>query len=272
MKNHLACALLFFAIAASAQQQQSTLYNASDPVTMRTHLAVDIESYLFHNSSEFYALRLGYHYGLRNERHRFGMSLPLVHTVFQGDYQGYENTTGFGDLKISYLWVPYVRNNTIGIERVSLGADVTAPTGEYKLGRGAGTWIYTPRVIVTWRPGTSIAVFPELRYQFSGSDANSTGGGDGVPDPEDPDKDLKVQTLSVALPAVVQLEQWNGWFSLNTLYAHSFSEQTDFWFLRMDIGKVMGENASAALRISKYIAGQPRLNVLVQANFSFYFR
>jgi hypothetical protein len=135
IRNHLVIALLLFAITASAQQQLPTLFNASDPVTMRTHFATDIESYLFHNNSEFYSLRLGYHYGLRNERHRFGMSLPLVHTVFQGDYQGFENTTGFGDLKISYLWVPYVKNNTIGIERVSVGADISAPTGEYKLGR-----------------------------------------------------------------------------------------------------------------------------------------
>jgi hypothetical protein len=103
-----------------------------------------------------------------------------------------------------------------------------------------------------------------------GSEANSTG--DGVPDPEDPEKDYTVQSLGVALPAVVQLDDWNGWFSLNTLYSHSFSEDTDFLFLRMDIGKVIGDNASAALRISKFIAGQPRLNLLVQVNFSFYFR
>lgn len=267
-KSQLVFALLLFATTALAQQP--TLVNASDPVTMRTNFAIDIESYLFHNNSEFYALRLGYHYGLRSERHRFGMSLPLVHTVFEGDYQGFENTTGFGDLKITYLWVPYVKNNTIGIERVTFGFDVSAPTGEYRLGRGAGTWLYTPRVIVTWRPGTFIAVFPEVRYQFSTNEANSSG--DGVPDPEDPDLDTEVQNLAVALPAVVQLDEWNGWFSLNTLYSHSFTEDTDFLFLRMDIGKVIGENASAALRISKFIAGQPRLNVLVQANFSFYFR
>jgi hypothetical protein len=264
------CGLSLWLSVASAQQ--STLLNASDPVTMRTNFAVDIESYLFHNESEFYALRLGYHYGLRSERHRFGMSLPLVHSVFEGDYQGFENTTGFGDLKVTYLWVPYVKNNTIGIERVTIGIDVSAPTGEYRLGRGAGTWLYTPRIVVTWRPGTFIAVFPEVRYQFSTNEANSTGGGDGVPDPEDPELDYEVQSLQVALPAVVQLDEWNGWFSLNTLYQRSFTEDTDFLFLRMDIGKVIGENASAALRISKFIAGQPRLNVLVQANFSFYFR
>lgn len=264
------CVLAFsFSVACA---QQPTLYNASDPVTMRTHAAIDIESWIYHNGSEFYAARFGFHYGLQSERHRFGMSLPLVHTVFQGDYQGFENTTGFGDLKITYLWVPYVRNNTIGIERVTAGLDVSAPTGEYKLGRGAGTWLYAPRVVVTWRPGTFIALYPEIRYQFSGSEANSTGGSDGAPDPDDPERDDEIQNLAVALPAVVQLDEWNGWFSLNTLYSHSFSEGTDFLFLRMDIGKVLGDNASAALRISKFIAGQPRLNVLVQVNFSFYLK
>jgi hypothetical protein len=170
------------------------------------------------------------------------------------------------------LFVPFVRNNTIGIERVTLSFDVTAPTGEYRLGRGAGTWLYKPGVIVTWRPGTQIAVYPELRFQFSGGEANSTGGSDGAPDPDDPEKDGTVQNLSLALPAVVQLDDWNGWFSLNTLYTHSFSEGTDFLFLRMDLGKMMGENSSAALRISKFIAGQPRLNVVVQANVTFFMR
>lgn len=272
MSNNIIGVCVFLLFFSSAFAQQPTLFNASDPVTMRTHASIDIESWLYHNGSEFYAARFGYHYGLRSERHRFGMSLPLVHTVFQGDYQGFENTTGFGDLKITYLWVPFVRNNTIGIERVTAGFDVSAPTGEYQLGRGAGTWLYAPRVVVTWRPGTSIAVYPEIRYQFSGNEANSTGGSDGGPDPDDPERDDEIQNLAVALPAVVQLDEWNGWFSLNTLYSHSFTEGTDFLFLRMDIGKVMGENASAALRISKFIAGQPRLNVLVQVNFSFYFR
>jgi hypothetical protein len=269
-KHGIVLIALFYCTLATAQQP--TLYNASDPVTMRTHASIDIESYIFHNGSEFYALRLGYYYGLRTERHLFGMSVPFVHTVFEGDYAGFENTSGFGDIKMSYLFVPFVRNNTIGIERVTLSFDVTAPTGEYRLGRGAGTWLYKPGVIVTWRPGTQIAVYPELRFQFSGGEANSTGGSDGAPDPDDPEKDGTVQNLSLALPAVVQLDDWNGWFSLNTLYTHSFSEGTDFLFLRMDLGKMMGENSSAALRISKFIAGQPRLNVVVQANVTFFMR
>src|SRR5687768_117879 len=103
IRNHLALMLLL--CASATYGQQPTLFNASDPATMRTHASIDVESYLFHNDSEFYALRFGYHYGLRGERHRFGMALPLVHTVFQGDYQGFENTTGFGDLKVTYLWV-----------------------------------------------------------------------------------------------------------------------------------------------------------------------
>jgi hypothetical protein len=262
--------LMIFSTVVFAQE--SNLFNASDPVTMRTRATVDIESYIFHNSSEFYALRLGYYYGLKNEHHLFGMSLPFVHTVFEGDYDGFENTSGFGDLKMSYLFVPFHKANTIGIERVTFSMDVSAPTGEYKLGRGAGTWLYKPGFIVTWRPGLAVALFPEVRFQFSGSEANSGGGSDGAPDPDDPEKDDTIQNLSFAFPAVVQMEDWNGWFSLNTLYTHSFSEQTDFLFLRMDLGKMIGKNTSTVLRITKFIAGQPRLNVVVQANVTFFMR
>ena len=175
---------------------------ASDPVTMRTRTSIDLESYIFHNNAQFYAFRLGYSYGLRNERHQVGMSLPLVHTVFNADYAGFENTTGIGDLKMSYLFVPYSKPNTFGLARVSFSMDVTAPTGEYKLGRGAGVWLYKPGMIFTIQPGEALTFYPEVRFQFSANDANSQGGSDGIPDPDDPEKDYKMQNLSLSLPMV----------------------------------------------------------------------
>lgn len=246
--------------------------HASDPVTMQSRAVIDVESYIFHTNAQFYALRLGYYYGLRNERHLFGMSLPLVHNVFNADYGGFENTTGFGDLKMSYLFVPYIVKNSIGMERLSLSFDVTAPTGEYRLGRGAGAWLYKPGIIVTLRPGPALAFYPEMRFQFSGSEANSQGGSDGAPDPDDPEKDNTVQNLSLSIPLVAQIEDWSGWFSFNVLYTRSFTEKTNFLFLRTDFGKMIGTKTSAALRITKFIAGQPRLNVVVQANVSFFMR
>ena len=109
---------------------------ASDPVTMKSRTAIDAESYFFYGGARFYALRFGYSYGLRNEKHLVGMSLPFVHTIYNADYGGFENTSGIGDLKLSYLFVPYLKKNTIGLERVSVAFDVTAPTGSYTAGRG----------------------------------------------------------------------------------------------------------------------------------------
>jgi hypothetical protein len=255
----------------SSGQPLNTDY-ASDPVAMQTRATLDVESYIFHVNAQFYFLKPGYYYGLRNERHLFGMSLPFVHNIFNGDYAGFENTTGFGDLKISYLFVPYYKTNTIGTERITLSLDVTAPTGEYRLGRGAGAWLYKPGVIFTVRPGPALAFYPELRFQFSRGQANSQAGSDGSPDPDDPEKDSKVQNLSMSIPMVAQLQDWNGWFSFNVLYTRSFTEQTNFLFIRSDFGKMIGPRSSAALRITKFIAGQPRLNVVVQANISFFIR
>lgn len=256
---------------SSYGQSLNTEY-AADPVAMQSRATIDVESYIFHTNAQFYALRLGYNYGLRNERHLFGMSLPLVHNVFNADYAGFENTTGFGDLKMSYLFVPYVVKNSIGMERVSLSFDLTVPTGEYRLGRGAGAWLYKPGIIFTLRPGPALAFYPEIRFQFSGSDANSQGGSDGAPDPDDPEKDNTVQNLSLSIPLVAQIEDWDGWFCFNVLYTRSFSEKTNFLFFRSDFGKMIGRRSSASLRISKFIAGQPRLNVIVQANISFFMR
>lgn len=246
--------------------------NASDPVAMQTRVSIDIESFIFHNNAQFYVLRPGYYYGLKNKRHLFGMSLPFMHNIFNGDYAGFENTTGFGDLKITYLFVPYVRRNSIETERITLSMEVTAPTGEYRLGRGVGAWQYKPGLIITVRPGPFLAFYPEVRFQFSGDKVNSQAGTDGIPDPDDPEKDTKMQNLSVSIPLVAQLSDWNGWFAVNVLYTRSLTERSNFFFMRTDFGKMLGPDTSAALRITKFIAGQPRLNVVVQANLSFYFR
>jgi len=245
---------------------------ASDPVTMQTRAYIDAESYFFHGGAKYYGLRFGYNYGLRNEQHLFGMSIPFVHNIFNADYGGFENTTGIGDLRMSYLFVPYLEKNTIGLERVSIAFDVTAPTGDAALGRGAGAWLYRPGLIFTMRSSSEIVFYPEMRFQVSGGDGNSTGGSDGIPDQDDPELQRKVQNLTVSLPMVAQVSSWDGWFSLNVQYARSFTEKTGFLFLRTDFGAMIGEKSSASLRISKFIAGQPRLNVMVQANLSFFIR
>src|SRR6187455_464689 len=125
-------------VAISATAQDLYRQNASDPVSMRTRITADIESYFYFDESQFYALRPGYYYGLKSERFLLGMSIPVVHNIFKGDYQGFENTTGIGDLRMSALYVPYFNEKTFGLSRVTVSMDVSAPTGEYKLGRGAG--------------------------------------------------------------------------------------------------------------------------------------
>lgn len=274
MKGYLQLVPLFFLASLTRVQAQDVnfLQHASDPVSMHSRFTADIESFLFFNEAQFYSLRPGYYYGLENERLLLGMSIPVVHNVFNADYAGFENTTGFGDLRISALAVPYFKSGTLGLERVSVSLDVTAPTGEYRLGRGAGAWLYKPGMVFTWRPGPELAFYPEVRFQFSGGDANSRGGIDGMPDPEDPNKDARLQNLSVALPFVAQLEEWQGWFGLQAMYSRALVDKTDYVFLRTDFGKMIGERSSASLRISKFIAGQPRLNVTVQVNFTFFMR
>ncbi|MGC3946727.1 MAG: transporter [Chryseolinea sp.] len=260
------------AVGSATAQDVDYLQNASDPVSMRTRITADIESYFYFDESQFYALRPAYYYGLKNERFLVGMSIPVVHNIFKGDYQGFENTTGMGDLRMSAMYVPFFKETFSGLERVTATLDVSAPTGEYQLGRGAGAWMYRPGVVLTYRPGPALAFYPEVRFLFSTEDVNSQGGSDGSPDPDDSEKDDKLQNLSIALPFVAQLEDWNGWFSIHLMYSHALIEKTDYFFVRSDIGKMLGRRTGASLRISKYIAGQPRLNVLVQANFTWFMR
>jgi len=245
-------------------------FDASDPATMKSRFAIDAESYFFVGAARYYALRFGYEYGLQNQKHLFGMSLPMVHTIFNADFGGYENTTGVGDLKMRYMFVPYQVNNTSGLQRVSAYFEVTAPTGESALGRGAGTWVYRPGMIFTLRPNPYVSFYPEIKYQFSTQEANILSG--DAPDGEDPEVDGLIKNLVMSLPVIAIVDNWKGWAGMNATYIQSFSEQTYYVFLRLDFGTMIGENSSAALNITKFIAGQPRLDVLVQAKFQFFMR
>jgi hypothetical protein len=261
--------LFIIALSFPAIGQQANVYELADPTTMKSRILVDFESYFFHAGEQFYSVRPGFIYGLQNERHSLGIAVPFVHTIFVQDYAGFENTTGLGDLQMRYTGVPYLNKNGLGLTKVTSYFEASAPTGESQLGRGAGTWLYKPGVIFSIKPSPEISFYPEIKFQFSGQPANSLGGGDGLPDPEDPDKDGKMQNLFVTLPVVIIMDTWDGWFSLNAQYIHSFTEGTNFFFMRMDLGKMVGQRTSASLTVSKFIAGQPRLNVIVQVRFQF---
>jgi len=263
--------IIMFGPVAVAQlrSQPASEFDASDPGTMKSRVTTDFETYFFVAGAKYYALRLGYEYGLQNERHLFGISMPLVHNIFMADYGGYENTTGVGDLEMRYVFVPYLKTDNSSFQRVSTYFEMTAPTGASELGRGTGAWVYKPGMIFTFRPNPFVAFYPEVKYSFSTKDANGLGG-DGAPDQSDPDVDGLIKNLTIAVPAVALVTDWRGWVGMNATYIQSFSEETYYLFLRLDFGKMIGEKTSAAINVSKFIAGQPRLDALVQVKLQFF--
>jgi hypothetical protein len=244
---------------------------AADPANMKSRIRFDVESYFFHQPARFYAIRLGYMYGLRNERHLFGISVPFVHSIFDEDYQGFENTTGIGDFEMWYM-TSFTTGKSIGLARLSPFLEITAPTGEYLLGRGAGSWLYKPGIVITWIVDPQVAFYPQVRYQFSGDEANSTSGISGIPDIEHPEKDGMMRNIAVELPVVVHFEPLQAWLSINAQYQKALEMDEYFIFMRLDFGKMITERTAASLYLSKFVAGQPRLNVIAQARLQVFLR
>lgn len=268
----LAVLILILLTVQVYSQNSVFIQEAYNPANVFSRASLDFDSYYFVAENKFYALRGGFYYGIPNQRHLFGISIPVIHSIFSGDFAGYENTTGIGDMKFTYLTVPYKKETPLGLERVSFFLEVTAPTGNEDLGRGVGSWLYKPGLIFSVQPGVAFSLFPEVRFQFSTDEVNSQGGSGGLPDPEDEEVDEKLQNISLLLPATYVIDSWNGWISLNTEYAYTFVEDTYFLFLRLDLGKMMGQNSSAALQITKFIAGQPRLETAINIRFNFFLR
>lgn len=241
-----------------------------NPVNMQSRLNLDFDSYYFVAENRFFAFRPGFYYGVPGKRHLMGITFPVVHSIFSGDFAGFENTTGIGDVKFTYIGVPVETKDALGLQRISTFLEVTAPTGNEILGRGTGAWVFKPGVAFSFRPDAAFHIFPQINFQFSSARLNSLGGGDGVPDLEDPSLNDKLKVISLSVPATFVVDDWAGWISLHPEYIHTFVEDTYFLFLRFDLGKMIGERTAASLNITKFIAGQPRLETMFRVRFSYF--
>jgi hypothetical protein len=236
-----------------------------NPANMSTRAVFDAGSFYYNGGHRFYLLSGGFDYGFA-KKNLFSVTLPVVHNIYNADYGGLENTTGIGDIRFGYARVLYEPSKKAGqVERVTGLFEVTAPTGDPRAGRGAGAWVYNPGLIVGVRLHQDITFYPQMQFQFSGDDANSRGGTNGLPDPEDPEKDGKLKNFSVNMPFTFEMIRWGGWLTLNAPFSYSITESNYFLFLKVDFGKKISEKSAATLQITKFVAGQPRLNVLVQA-------
>lgn len=240
------------------------------PALIDSRITLDLDTYYFVAENKFYSLKPGFVYGLPGKRHAMGIAVPIVHSIFSGDFAGFENTTGIGDMKFFYNGVPYQSKDPLGLQRITFTFEATAPTGDERLGRGTGAWVYKPGLVVAIRPDESFHLFPTLNFQLSTARLNSLGGGDGVPDLEDPDLNDQLKVMAFSLPATFVLDSWSGWVSLHPEYIHTFVEDTYFLFLKLDLGKMIGTNTSASLQITKFIAGQPRLETWIKFRLTFF--
>ncbi len=273
MKYHNALKIIVILVICSASVYAQTpldQYEPYNPTVMRSRIALDTDAYYFVASTYLYGIRPSYFFGLPNNKHTMGITVPFIHSIFAGDFGGYENTTGIGDIKFTYYGVPFQSEDLLGFNRLTFALEVTAPTGNEQVGRGTGAWVYKPALVANIRPIPNAFFFPQINFQFSTSPLNSLGGGDGLPDPEDTDLERQLQVLGASFPFTLTIEQAEAWFTLSADYLYSFSESTSFLFIRMDVGKMLGKNTSGGLQISKFVAGQPRLETLVRARFNFF--
>lgn len=258
-----------------AQESEGTVetYGPYDPANTQSRIATDFDSYYFTGGHRFYWARFTYDYGIPNNRHRMGISIPVVHCIFNGDFAGFENTTGIGDLRFTYVGIPYLATNTVfGLKKIAMGLEVTTPTGNERLGRGVGSWVFRPGVTFTYQADMDLYIFPQVRFQFSTSDVNSRAGNDGVPDLEDPENDEQLQNINLTIPTIFLLRDWDGWIGLTVDTDFTFVEDTYFLFIKTEVGKMLGRKTSAMLQITQFVAGQPRLSTVVSAHVNFFLR
>gem|GEM_PF-836381 len=267
----LSLGLLFASVATLAQSPLDT-YAPFDPANTQTRIVTDFDSYYFSGGHRFYSMRFGYDYGIPNNRHRMGIAIPVVHCIFNGDFAGFENTTGIGDIRFTYVGVPYLSKDPLGLQKVAASMEVTTPTGNYRLGRGVGSWVFRPGLTLSYQLDMDWYLFPQVRFQFSTTEVNSRAGADGLPDLNDPQKDEQLQNINLTIPTYYMLRDWQGWIGLTVDTDFTFVEDTYFLFVKTEVGKMLTPKTSALLQITQFVAGQPRLNTVFSAHINFFLR
>jgi hypothetical protein len=264
---------MFWISALYAQAQGSVdVHKPFDPSNMLSRVPIDLDSYYFLGGHQFYAMRFSYNYAIPNERHMMSITVPVVHNIFNGNFAGFENTTGIGDIHFTYMGVPYLSKDPLGLKKVAAYIDVSTPTGNDRLGRGVGTWVYKPGLIFTYQPDAMWYFFPEIHFQFSTQTGNTRAGSQGLPDLDDPDKDEKLQDFGLSLPTKLILYDWDGWIGLTPDFSYTFVEDSYYLFLRAEVGKMIGQKTAASAQLNRFVAGQPRLQTWFRVNFTFFLR
>ncbi len=270
----LAC---FFIVCAQANAQESTVlgrFNASNPNLIEKQFGMDFESYFFVANDKLYTMNFRFDYNFNSKRTMVRFNVPLVSTDFSKDYQGYERSTGIGDLGFKVTHLIYLdKANKKTLESVALSLGVTTPTGDKDLGLGLGKWQYIPEIVAAFRASPALGFYPRAKFQFTGSEVNGhpTPGG-SAPDPEDPDADGQFKTLIIDLPMIMEINSWQGWFGLTPIYLNDFEFNYTIVALTAELGKNISDQSSISLHLSQNIAGEKRLLNIVEAKLNFYIK
>lgn len=275
MKQHYLFLLLFFTFPYKAYCQENSVLginNPSNPTLTRTQFSFDFDSYFFVAENRLLAARPAFHYDFNSNRHKVMMEVPILSTFYSGNYQGFERQTGLGDMRFKYMYLAYYDENARqSFNGLGITFEMITPTGNSQFGLGLGKWQYAPGVVFSFRPNPFFAFYPEIVYRFTADDVNGISlPGAGLPDFETPENDPKFQSILFEVPAVVELSDWNGWFSVSPVYLKDFPSGYSIFAFSGEIGLKTSENFGASIHILRFVAGQPRLITHVTAKFDFY--
>lgn len=251
------------------QSPPVTVHEGVDPTWVRSAVVLDIGSYVYHQPARFYAATLRYHYGLQNKQHLFGLAIPFVHSVYDQDLRGFENTVGLGDIRMYYRG-RFNTGETTGITHAAPSLEISAPTGAYLLGRSAGAWLYQPGMSLVCDLHPNLSMYPALSFQFSGVKVNSLAGAHGTPDPQNTDRDTALRNMHLTLPMMLKLDGPQAWFGIVPEYITSFSEREYFIFFGTEAGMMLADKTLGMLRVTKFVAGLPRVNIVAEARLQFF--
>lgn len=207
-----------------------------------------------------------------SQNHLLQAEIPISMT----DFDGVDSETGFGDIRLRYFWLPYIKPDD-KMTHIGGTLDVFLPVGDEDKGLGTGSWMVVPGILFGFQPTKSLSLFPIISYQYIAKDANVTAGGaqPGAalpPGPAPAGTDNEVSHgVSVEVITVINLP-WGHYIQLIPKYSRIFEGATSTSFnVRAAYGGMFNAKLGWSVQFLHEFVNRDAMQNDVRISLSYYF-
>jgi hypothetical protein len=261
--------LLIVLLAAQVCLGQEEDIDPSRPTNLYTNIDFNFEIQDHPGDGDLYGLNIIPAIAF-NDQNKLDAEIPILRTA----YEDTGNTTGIGDIRLRYFYVPYNADDSDHwFTAAGLSVDVYLPTGDEETGHGAGSTLLAPGVTFGVRAASWLDIFPILSYQHSfGAGRWEPGGTDPggvIPPPDESDEEVDMRGVRAEAILVAPLPR-DAWIQIIPLYSRNLVNGDHALNVRVMLGKMLNTKNALQFEYQREFVNQRSLQNMIRIAWSYF--